>query len=42
MQNPNEMENSIYKKKDDKEPKPYKPKPKAIFKDLARKKNPKR
>ena len=40
MQNPNEMENSIYKKKADKEPGPYKPKPKAIFKGLARKKTP--
>jgi hypothetical protein len=40
MQNPNETENSIYKKKADKESGPYKPKPKAIFKGLARKTNP--
>ena len=41
MMNPTEMENSIYKKKTEKEPVPYKPKPKAIFKGLARKRNPK-
>ena len=42
MQNPNETENSLYKKKAEKEPPgPYKPKPKAIFKGLARKKTPK-
>jgi hypothetical protein len=37
MQNPNETENSIYKNKAEKDPGPYKPKPKTIFKGLVRK-----